>query len=920
MTIRIMKNMRVCNDCHEAFKVISGIVERDFVVRDVNRLGGHPFQKIDQLGISMEAPRLILLPLLLSLLFHDKASASSNDTIHADRSIKDGELIISKGGNFALGFFSPGSSTYRRYLGIWFHNKPGQTVVWVANRNVPINGTSGILTNDGYGNLLLYSSIRNQELPVWSTNVSSTFPCSAQLLDSGNLVLVQQGSTASNNASLLVWQSFDHPTDTLLPGMKIGMNLDTGLNMFLTSWRSGDDPGIGDFSYKLNPNGSPQFFLYQGMNPRWRSLPWPWKVDHSLYNASFVYNEVGMWCSFAPNDASTVLMLLVHNSGTMRALIWDDGGEIWKEVFSISHQKCDIYGHCGAYGMCDSSSSFLSECVCLPGYEPKSQSKVLIGDANGGCVRKQSESSLCGKGEGFVRVRNVKIPDTSEAVWIDQGLNCEEECRKNCSCSAYTTADIVGKGTGCLTGHGELVDTVHFPIPDQQIYVRVDALELAKYAGQSAEFDELSFKLIVLIPSVSSVWVVCILFAYALFKRWRKRKGNHLSQLLGFDYSDGYSFFLSCAANNEKERRIRNLFNRSGDSGYLQDSMVTKEMERSKMYPELPFFSLDVICAATDNFSTDNKLGQGGFGSVYKGKFSSGEVVAVKRSPRNSRQGLEQFKSEVFLISKLQHRNLVKLYGCCIEKEEQMLIYEYLPYKSLDSLLFVEHQPRSIPFLDWRKRFNIIVGIARGILYLHQDSRFRIIHRDLKTSNVLLDAEFNPKISDFGMARVLEGDQVEGVTSRIGGTYGYMAPEYAYFGKFSVKSDVFSFGMLLEIVTGKRMKSRFTTDEEDRDALSLIGYVWELWKAERIGDIVDPSLQVSTSTLRCIHIGLSCLEEDPVERPDMQTVVVMLNSDTTPLPLLKRPAFICAPKSNVEGRVAEECSINEMTFSDSLTR
>ncbi|CAN0924192.1 G-type lectin S-receptor-like serine/threonine-protein kinase RKS1 [Linum grandiflorum] len=846
----------------------------------------------------MDTPSLILLPLILTLFFH-KTSASSNDTIHANRSIKDGELIISKGGNFALGFFSPGSSTFR-YLGIWYHNKPGQTAVWVANRNTPINDTSGILTNDGYGNLLLYSSIRNQELPIWSTNVSRTFPCSAQLLDSGNLVLVQQ-DTASNKTSVLVWQSFDHPTDTLLPGMKIGMNLDTGLNMFLTAWRSSDDPGTANLSVKLNPNGSPQFFLYQGTTPRWRSLPWPWTSDHRSLNASFVNDELGIWYSFAPYDASILLMLQIHNSGIVKAVMWDEAGGIWTEVYATSHEKkCDIYGHCGPYGKCDPSSTFLSECMCLPGYEPKSQSEVLIGDANGGCVRKRSESSFCGKGEGFVRVRNVKIPDTSKAVWMDLGLNkvnCEEECRKNCSCCAYTTANIVGKGTGCLTWHGELIDALHLPIP-QEIYIRVDAQELAEYAVQSDEFDELSFKLTILVPSVTLLWIVCILFAYALFKRWRKRK-----------------------ARKATERRIRNLFYPREDSSYLQDTMVTKEIKRSKLYPELPFFSLNVIRAATNNFSYVNKLGKGGFGSVYKGKFPSGEEVAVKRPPRSSRQGLEQFKSEVFLISKLQHRNLVKLYGCCIEEEEQMLIYEYLPYKSLDSLLFVEYQPGSIPFLDWRKRFNIIVGIARGILYLHQDSRFRILHGDLKTSNVLLDAELNPKISDFGMARVLEGDQVEGVTSRIGGTYGYMAPEYAYFGKFSVKSDVFSFGaVLLEIVTGKRITGGFTTHEEDRAALSFLEYVWELWKEERVRDIVDPSLQVSTSTMRCIQIGLSCLEEAPVDRPDMQTVVFMLNSETAPLPPLKRPAFVCAAKSRVEVRAAEEFSINKMTFSDILSR
>ncbi|KAL8046483.1 hypothetical protein ABFX02_08G180200 [Erythranthe guttata] len=331
---------------------------------------------------------------------------------------------------------------------------------------------------------------------------------------------------------------------------------------------------------------------------------------------------------------------------------------------------------------------------------------------------------------------------------------------------------------------------------------------------------------------------------------------------------------------------------------------------------ELPIFELATIVAATNNFSIENVIGEGGFGPVYKGNLSGEEEIAVKRLSRSSSQGLEEFKNEVTSIAKLQHRNLVKLLGCCIEGEERMLIYEYLRNKSLNYFVFDQNR-RAI--LTWPKRFDIIMGIARGLLYLHQDSRLKIIHRDLKTSNILLDGNLNPKIADFGLARAFLEDQSIVRTKRVVGTYGYMAPEYAIDGKFSVKSDVFSFGVvLLEIVSGKKNRGFNNHD----NCHTLLGHAWLLWKEDKFMELMDESLKetfVESELKRCVQVGLLCVQKFAEDRPVMSSVLFMLGTDGAVLPEPKEPAFFYERSLNPITSVSSpsmKSDNNTMTITD----
>uniref|UniRef100_A0ACD5WKE6 Uncharacterized protein n=1 Tax=Avena sativa TaxID=4498 RepID=A0ACD5WKE6_AVESA len=372
--------------------------------------------------------------------------------------------------------------------------------------------------------------------------------------------------------------------------------------------------------------------------------------------------------------------------------------------------------------------------------------------------------------------------------------------------------------------------------------------------------------------------------------------------------------FICSAVWLRRGRRKDNLHDEAATNRPEEDALVWRLEEKSS---EFRLFDFSEILQATSNFSKENLLGQGGFGPVYKGQLPDGMEIAVKRLASHSGQGFTEFKNEVELIAKLQHNNLVKLMGCCIQGEEKLLVYEYLPNKSLDYFIFDGNRTNLI---DWNRSRVIIEGIAQGLLYLHKHSRLRIIHRDLKASNILLDQDMNPKISDFGLAKIFSSNDTQGSTRRVVGTYGYMSPEYASEGIYSIKSDVFSFGvLLLEILSGKRNSGFY----QYGDFLNLLGYSWQLWEGGRCLELLESSIAEeihTTEARRYINIALMCVQECADDRPTMSDVVAMLNSESVVLPKPSHPAYFNLRVSKVHGTnsVAVPCSNNDVTITAEL--
>nr|XP_007148984.1 hypothetical protein PHAVU_005G030900g [Phaseolus vulgaris]ESW20978.1 hypothetical protein PHAVU_005G030900g [Phaseolus vulgaris] len=678
----------------------------------------------------MKSQKIFVLMIYTTFFcFMPTSSHQDTVTITPNHSIQYHDTLVSSAGTFEAGFFDFGNSR-RQYFGIWYKSISPRTIVWVANRNEPVQNSTPVLKLTQQGDLLILDGSRGI---VWSSSNSSKTAVKPvmQLLDSGNLV-VRDGESSEN----LLWQSFDYPGDTFLAGMKLKSDFVTGPCQYLTSWRDYEDPAEGEFSYKIDTRGFPQQVTTTGTNIFYSTGPWNgyhfsgvcWDRMHRFLNFSLEFTDKGVSYEYETLNSSllTITMLKLNPTGVTERSLWSNKKQSWDIVSTHPIDQCEYFAACGVNTICNSND--LPICECLQGFTSKFQAKWDPHDWSSGCVRRTKLS--CDYGDWFKKYTGIKLPETSSS-WFDRSLSleeCETLCLRNCSCTAYTNSDIRDGGSGCLLWFHDIVDMRTHTARGQEIHIRLPFSE----RDQRSNKRDLNPKRLagILVGLVAFIIGLTILL-WATSKRIKAMKlPKPVKKAISWKHM------------MEKE----------------EDSLPT-------------IFDFSTIDVATNHFSNRTKLGEGGFGTVHKGTLVDGQEIAVKRLSKTSRQGTEEFKNEVKLLATLQHRNLVKLLGCSIQQDEKLLIYEFMPNRSLDYFIFDTMQSK---LLDWTKRLEIIEGIARGLMYLHQDSRLRIIHRDIKTSNILLDNDMIPKISDFGLARIFGGDQAEEKTNRVMGTYGYM--------------------------------------------------------------------------------------------------------------------------------------------------
>ncbi|GLJ33001.1 hypothetical protein SUGI_0664560 [Cryptomeria japonica] len=752
--------------------------------------------------------RLILALAILILQCHCDLLVAAEDTLSLGSSLRKNQTIISKNGTFELGFFCPNGTT-NWYVGIWYAHISVKTIVWVANRETPVTNMPGVVTLSTSGYLTV-SDLQGKV--IWSSNDTQQAKASrASILDTGNFVLL-----GVQNTSEIVWESFAYPTDHFLPKMKFWKGLK------LNAWKSSVDPAPGPFFLQMNPSPGKKDFLLQYKNgvSYYSSGDWTGKyystMPQAVSDTSFEQELV----EFSPTRLYYTYDLTPKvRSKTMVREILRSNGELtvyylinnnWNLVYYTPVSDCAVYGLCGAYGVCFKQQNNQS-CSCMEGFHPRDATAWSSQEWwSGGCVRRTplNCTAINGSGsnttDGFLQISNYDLSDKEAVQYTQESTlqGCKTACLDDCSCMAF-----VFTNSNCKLWLGDLLGMQATSSGRQTFFIRLAASDVprssAKVGGKSR----------VVALSISIPLGVAVLGTlFALFVQQGRRR-------------------------------------------------LLKKYMGEGMPSSLRRFSYKQIKIATNNFN--HVLGTGVFSSVFKGTLPDNTLVAVK-DLEDCLQAEKQFRAEISAIGNKQHTNLIRLRGFCAEGSRRILVYEYMQNGSLDSFL-CNKSHRLDNVLDWQTRFKIALGTARGLVYLHEECRDCIIHCDIKPENILLDADFSPKVADFGLAKLF-GRDLSRVVTTIRGTKGYLAPEWMTGLPITVKLDVYSFGMtLLEIISGRRnVDLRWAASQIQKG--NTIGVV-----DERIADKADVE-----EVRRAAVVSILCIQEDENGRPSMAQVVVML--------------------------------------------
>ncbi|XP_024021009.1 G-type lectin S-receptor-like serine/threonine-protein kinase At2g19130 [Morus notabilis] len=751
-------------------------------------------------------PRFMLFVLFLLLCVTTHFSFGG-DTISESRSLSGDHTVASAGEVFVLGFFTPGN-TSNYYIGMWYKNDHSQTILWVANREKPVLDRFSSELMISHGNLVLFNETKN---PVWSTNISSTSnSVRAVLQDDGNIVVSDERS--------VLWQSFDHPTDTWLLGSKIGYNKITKTKQVLTSWKNSEDPSLGLFSFELNPNDISYNTLWNRSRNYWTTGPWTGDIFSLVPE---MRGQMICYFKFVSNISETSFTMYASNSSAISRLVMDVSGQMkqfmllpskkWNLLWSFPRQQCQVYAFCGAFGSCSENS--LPFCRCLSGFKPKSQNDWGLKDYSGGCMRKTklhcgNNSLGHGERDKFLEFPGMSFPEDQQFEPAESIKECEFKCANKCSCTACAYDD-----NGCSIWIGDLLNLKQLAPGDSSgrtIYIKLAASEFQSGGKNKKKFVGAAA------GAVAGFVIFLSLFVFFTLKRRKKTigTGKAVGGLVAFRYRD------------------------------LQN--------------------------ATKNFS--EKLGGGGFGLVFKGILPNSTVIAVKKL-QSVGQGEKQFRAEVSTIGTIQHVNLVRLHGFCAQGSKKLLVYDYMANRSLDSHLFHENDSN---VLDWKTRYQIALGTARGLVYLHEKCRDCIIHCDIKPENILLDAEFCPKVADFGLAKLV-GREFSRVLTTIRGTRGYLAPEWITGMAITSKADVYSYGMMLfELISGRRNSE---VSEDGKVKFFPASAVSVIVEGGDMMNLLDPRLEGNADMeelKRVCAVSCWCIQDNEADRPSMGLVVQIL--------------------------------------------